>query len=86
MRAERVRQQLKVRPKFDMSQAFKAIDAKSKAEILKNNFAEYLEERHYFATEKELGYLMLRFDKDQDGAVNYSEFVQELTPRILVRV
>ncbi len=41
-----------------------------------------MEQRHYFATEKELTYIMDRFDKDRDGVVSYSEFVKELSQRL----
>ena len=39
-------------------------------------------ERHdAFATEKEIKYLMDRFDSNKDGKISYSEFVQEITPK-----
>lgn len=53
-----------MRPKFDISDAFKSLDKKQKGLITKNDLSEFLEDTHYFATEKELSYLMNRFDKD----------------------
>jgi Ca2+-binding EF-hand superfamily protein len=55
---------------------------KQKGDITKKDFARFLEERHYFATEKEIGYLMNRFDKNKDGIITYSEYIQEFTQRL----
>lgn len=56
---------MRVRPRFDIAQSFKALDFKHKrGDVNKHDLALYLEERHYFATEKEIGYLMNRFDKN----------------------
>ena len=71
---------------FDLSQAFKSLQFKGEEMISKFSVAEFLETRHYFATEKELSYLFNRFDRDEDGLICYSEFVKELTSRIQERV
>ena len=34
-----------------------------------------------FVTEKDVAYLVARFDKDEDLKVSYVEFVQEMTPK-----
>jgi Ca2+-binding EF-hand superfamily protein len=40
-----------------------------------------LEDHRFFATEKEVGYLMDRFDKNRDGLVSYREFIKEMSPQ-----
>ena len=40
-----------------------------------------LAEHGFFATEKELQYIMDKFDKDRDGKISISEFMDELYPK-----
>lgn len=74
------------RPKFDIGESYKAVDLKSTGAIKKNDIGKFLEDRHYFATEKELGIIMDRFDKNKDGIITYSEYIQEFTQRLAPRI
>ncbi len=40
-----------------------------------------LADHGFFATERELNSIMKKFDKDLDQRLNFSEFVDELTPK-----
>lgn len=41
-----------------------------------------LAEHGFFATEKEMQFIMYKFDKDRDNKIIFSEFVDEMTPKI----
>jgi Ca2+-binding EF-hand superfamily protein len=41
-----------------------------------------LAEHGFFATEKEMQFIMHKFDKDSDGKIVFSEFVDEMTPKL----
>lgn len=72
-----------MRAYFDLSLSFKALDMKNKGEIDKNDIAMFLEERHLYVIDKDLRNLMDRFDKNKDGIITYSEYIQEMTPRVI---
>jgi Ca2+-binding EF-hand superfamily protein len=42
-----------------------------------------LSEHGFFATERELNHLMHKFDRDKDLKISYSEFVDEVTPKLM---
>jgi len=65
---------LKKRENFDLSKAYKALGSKDGV-VTSVSIADFLEERHYYATEKELSFIMSRLDKDGDDVVSYMEFV-----------
>lgn len=78
---EGIRQRLNKRPLFDIYDAFKALDTNDNGFITIDEFKEVLLDHGLFATENELLNLIKRFDKNQDGKVSYSEFVNEITPK-----
>ncbi len=41
-----------------------------------------LADHAFFATEKEMSFIMYKFDKDRDGKVVFSEFVEEMSPKL----
>jgi Ca2+-binding EF-hand superfamily protein len=79
--SEEVRQKLAKRPLFDCYDAFKALDKDNNGYISINEFRDLLAEHGQFPANKDLLNLMKRYDKNHDGKVSYSEFVQELTPK-----
>lgn len=83
--AERIRQKHAMRPLFDRTDAFEAINRFGGNIITKEDFANLLARNRFLATDKELTSLMDRFDKNKDGMVSYSEFVDEITPHSPVR-
>jgi len=68
---------------FSYSQAFSLIDANKNGFLAKDEFQGVLEEGSFFATNKELDMLLMRFDRDRDGKVTYSEFFAEMAPKDL---
>jgi Ca2+-binding EF-hand superfamily protein len=78
--SERIRQRLAGRPFFRQSEAFMALDNRNSNFITKEEFGNLLAHHRFFATDIELSTLVDRFDKNKDGRVSYSEFVQEITP------
>jgi Ca2+-binding EF-hand superfamily protein len=79
--SEELRQKLSKRPLFDTYEAFKALDQNNNGFISINEFRDLLAEHGVFPTNKDLLNLMKRYDKNQDGKVTYSEFINELTPK-----
>lgn len=83
--AEHIRQKHSGRPLFDRTDAFDAINRFGKLTITQSDFQDLLARHRFFATQKELGSLMDRFDKSKKGSVLYSEFVDEITPHSPIR-
>eukprot|EP01015_Nassula_variabilis_P019641 TRINITY_DN3334_c0_g1_i4.p1 TRINITY_DN3334_c0_g1~~TRINITY_DN3334_c0_g1_i4.p1 ORF type:complete len:605 (-),score=135.08 TRINITY_DN3334_c0_g1_i4:148-1962(-) len=81
VRCEQVRQELNKSPFFSIHEAFKVIDSDRDGIILPFELRNFLEDNDVFLTEKELSYLIDRFNVKGDGRITYSEFVQELTPK-----
>eukprot|EP00743_Colponemidia_sp_Colp-15_P002650 GILK01002872.1.p1 GENE.GILK01002872.1~~GILK01002872.1.p1 ORF type:complete len:586 (-),score=91.06 GILK01002872.1:92-1849(-) len=79
--AEHLRQRLSSRRGFNLHDAFEAVDRDGNGFITMDEFRAILQDNGIFATEKELLSLMSRYDKNKDGRVSYTEFVQEVTPR-----
>ena len=79
--SEALRQKLERRPLFDVYEAFKALDKNDNGYISMDEFRELLIDHGIYASNSELLNLMRRYDKNQDGKISYSEFVQELTPK-----
>jgi Ca2+-binding EF-hand superfamily protein len=79
--AESLRHRLARRPSFSMHEAFQAVDQDRNGYITFGEFQSLLEQNGIFATAKDVESLMDRYDKDKDGRVSYSEFLEEVTPK-----
>ena len=79
--AERVRQRLSRMPDFSMFQAFNAVDKDRNGFITIDEFQSILHNHRIFASSKDLQSLMEKYDKNKDGRVSYSEFIEEVTPK-----
>lgn len=79
--AERVRQRLSRMPEFSLHQAFVAVDKDRNGFITIDEFQNVLNAHGIFATGKDLQSLLEKYDKNRDGRVTYSEFVEEVTPK-----
>lgn len=79
--AERVRQRLSRMPEFSLHQAFVAVDKDRNGFITIDEFQSILQSNGIFATSGDLKNLLGKYDKDKDGRVSYSEFVEEVTPK-----
>lgn len=79
--SERQRQRLSRRPEFSCYDAFQAIDRDRNGFITYEEMKTVLEENGCKVSNRDLKCLMDRYDKNKDGRVSYSEFVQEVTPK-----
>ena len=79
--AESLRHRLARRPSFSMREAFQAVDRDRNGYITYNEFQALLEQHGIFASVKDVESLLDRYDKDKDGRVSYSEFLDEVTPK-----
>jgi Ca2+-binding EF-hand superfamily protein len=79
--AERVRQKLSRMPEFSLYQAFMAVDKDRNGFITIDEFQRILNSHNIFASSKDLQSLMGKYDKNRDGRVSYTDFVQEITPK-----
>jgi len=66
---------------FNVYEAFKALDKNDIGSFSIEEFRDLLLDHGIYATSKDLLNLVQKFDKNQDGKVTYSEFVQEMTPK-----
>ncbi|CAI2361803.1 unnamed protein product [Moneuplotes crassus] len=78
-RVESIRQRNSFRPLFDRAEAFQAINSTGSF-ITREDFSHLLSKHRFYATEKQLDFLMDRFDKNKDRKVTYGEFMEEITP------
>lgn len=79
--AESLRQKIERRPSFSILEAFQAVDRDRNGYITFDEFQSVLENYGIYATRKDVESLMERYDKDRDGRVSYSEFLNEVTPK-----
>lgn len=66
---------------FSIHDAFNALDLNENGFITLDEFKDVLENYGIFATKNELVGLVKRYDKNMDGKVSYSEFMNEMTPK-----
>ena len=79
--AESLRQRLSRRAYFSLHDAFQAVDRDRNGFITLDEFQGILQEHGLYVTGKDLESLMERYDKNMDGRVSYSEFLEEVTPK-----
>lgn len=79
--AESLRHRLARRPSFSLHEAFQAVDKDRNGYITYGEFQNLLEQHGIFATAKDVESLMDRYDKDKDGRVSFTEFLDEVTPK-----
>jgi hypothetical protein len=79
--AENLRRRLLRRPGFSASDAFAAVDSDRNGFITRDEFRGILREYGFYQTETEIAWLLERYDRDRDGRISYSEFVEEILPK-----
>lgn len=79
--AENLRRRLLRRPGFSASDAFAAVDQDRNGFITRDEFRGILREYGFYQTETEIAWLLERYDRDRDGRISYSEFVEEILPK-----
>lgn len=78
---ERLRQKLSSMPDLSVYQAFNYIDKDRDGFITIHELQSILETYGLFPSPKDLQVLMYKYDKNKDGRVSYTEFLEELTPK-----
>jgi len=79
---EIIRKNIERRPAFSLREAFIYIDKNGNGSLMPDEFRDVLAEHSFYATERELSSLMDKFDRDKDGKVSFSEFLEELSPKL----
>ena len=79
--AELLRKRLARRPFFNCTDAFNACDADKNGFITRDEFKEILKEYGFYATESEITWLLDRYDRNKDGRISFSEFIDEILPK-----
>lgn len=79
---ECLRSRIAKRPHFNLNQAFSYCDKDQDGILTTKDIKDMLAENGYFATEKELNFIMNKFDKDKDSKISLSEYIDEMVPRI----
>eukprot|EP00828_Plagiopyla_frontata_P020355 TRINITY_DN26020_c0_g1_i1.p2 TRINITY_DN26020_c0_g1~~TRINITY_DN26020_c0_g1_i1.p2 ORF type:complete len:122 (+),score=14.95 TRINITY_DN26020_c0_g1_i1:103-468(+) len=75
------REQLQLRPMFNLYEAFKSLDLDQDGVINYEELKIMLTNYGIYTTENDMLNLFGRFDKDKDGKIKYQEFVQEVVPK-----
>jgi len=78
---EALRQKLARDPRFDTHRVFDLLDRDQDGFITIYELREIMEKYDMFITDKDLQYLINRFDKDAKEKISYIEFIQEITPK-----
>ncbi|CAG9328506.1 unnamed protein product [Blepharisma stoltei] len=78
--AESLRQDLS-RKNFNIHEAFQGVDQDRNGFITIEELERFLEYYRVHVDRKDVAALLNRYDKNKDGRVSYSEFVQEITPK-----
>lgn len=79
--AELLRKRLMRRPFFSAHDAFSACDTDRNGYITRDEFKGLLKEYGFYATDSELSWLIDRYDRNNDGRISYSEFIDEILPK-----
>jgi Ca2+-binding EF-hand superfamily protein len=79
--AELLRKRLNRRPNFNVHDAFSACDQDRNGYITREEFKGILKEYGFYALDTELTWLVDRYDRNRDGRISYSEFIDEILPK-----
>ena len=79
--AEYLRKRLMRRPGFSASDAFTACDQDRDGYITRDEFRGILRDYGHYVTSDEITWLVDRYDRNQDGKISYSEFINEILPK-----
>jgi Ca2+-binding EF-hand superfamily protein len=79
--AELLRKRLLRRPGFSAHDAFTACDIDNNGYITRDEFKGILREYGFYALDNEVTWLIDRYDRNRDGRISYSEFIDEILPK-----
>lgn len=77
---ELIRQKISNKLQIRAEAAFKAIDKEDKGYISIHDLREFIKSQNMYPIEKNLALLFERFNKSEDGAIVFEEFVAGITP------
>lgn len=80
--SECLRQRIAKRPHFSLDRAFQYIDRDNDGVVTGHDIRDMLAEHGFYATEKEMQFVMHKFDRDADGKVVFSQLVEEMRPKL----
>ena len=83
--AELLRKRLSRRPNFSVHDAFTTVDKDSNGYLTAREFGKILHENGIYVSEKEISQLCDRYDRNKDGRITYSEFMEEMLPKAPVK-
>ncbi len=66
---------------FNVYEAFKSCDLNEDGVVTQTELGQLMESKGFYVNNRELNGLMKKLDKDHDGRVSYSEFMDEFIPR-----
>lgn len=78
MAAEDLRQRLQRTPLFNVYDSYKTCDIYQDGIITKNEIKRLFDMRGIYVNDKDVTVMMEKFDKDRDGKISYSDFVEEI--------
>lgn len=78
---ERMRQELDRKPLFNLKESFGILDSDMDGFVSVDEVLRVISLHKVHACAKDLDCVMERFDKNRDGRVSYSEFLEELAPQ-----
>lgn len=79
---ENLRQGITRKAGFSIYEAFKQIDQDHDGFITEKDLQLALDPEYEFLTPTDLKILILRYDLNNDGKISYSEFLEEITPKL----
>jgi len=79
--AELLRKRLSRRPYFNAHDAFTAVDQDRNGYLTRDEFKSILRDNGFYATDSEVAILIDRYDRNNDGRISYSEFIDEILPK-----
>lgn len=79
--AELLRKRLGRRPYFSAHDAFTAVDTDRNGYLTRDEFKNILRDNGFYATDSEVSILIDRYDRNRDGRISYSEFIDEILPK-----
>jgi len=83
--AEAVRQRLARNPHFNALQAFNSLDLNADGKVQSSEIKRIIESRGFYVTQKDANQVLKKFDADNDGAIRFSEFRNEIEPKSPVK-
>ncbi len=83
---EKCRQELRNKPLFSAFDAFDACDVNRDGVVTKYEIKDLMSSKGFYVSDADASAIIDKYDKNKDGRISYSEFVDEVTPKSPVRI